>query len=175
MSNDMICGKNLAHWFYKVYIDIYGGVPPTPDDIRTESQMVHLFLDSLFVHNTGIQYKTKFNHILAASVLQFYDAFPGIIGNGPYGKYNDRSHNPFHHNIVSVVFELNISGETFDKCKKGVIDGFNNKNWLGVNIEKLAVDLQKCMLVAIVWSVQWTSKEMRLGKSATLRRLLQKK
>ena len=99
--------------------------------------MVHLFVDSLFVHNTGIQYKTKFNHILAASVLQFYDAFPGIIGNGPYGKYNDRSHNPFHHNIVSVVFELNISGETFDKCKKVVIDGFNNKNWLGVNIEKI--------------------------------------
>ena len=134
MSNDMMCGKTLAHWFYKVYSDINGGVTPNLDDIKTEYQMVHLFANIIYVHNTGIRYKTKFKDILHASVLQFYDAFPGIIGNGPYGKYNDRSHNPFHHNIVSVVFELNISGETFDKCKKVVIDGFNNKNWLGVNI-----------------------------------------
>ena len=57
MSNDMRCGKNLVHWFYKVSSDIYDGVPTTLDDIRTESQMVHLFVDSLFVHNTGLQYK----------------------------------------------------------------------------------------------------------------------
>ena len=57
MSNDMRCGKTLSHWFYKVSSEIYGGVPTTLDDIQTESQMVHLFVDSLFVHNTGFQLK----------------------------------------------------------------------------------------------------------------------
>ena len=32
MSNDMRCGNILAHWFYKVSREIYGGVSPTLDD-----------------------------------------------------------------------------------------------------------------------------------------------
>ena len=55
MSNDMRYGKTLAHCFYKVSNEIYGGIPPTLDYTRTESHMVHLFADSLFVHNTGLQ------------------------------------------------------------------------------------------------------------------------
>ena len=77
--------------------------------------MFHLFVDSIFVHNVGLQYKTKLNHILDTYVLQFYDAFLGIIRNEPYGKYKDCSHNPFHQNILSALFELNISDETFEK------------------------------------------------------------
>ena len=34
-----------------------------------------------------------------------------------------------------------------------VINGFNHKNWLGVNIEKLAVDPKKGRLIAVVLSV----------------------
>ena len=81
MSNVMKCGKTLSHWFYRVSNDIYSGVPPTLDDVWNESQMVHLFVDSIFVYNNGLCYKTKLNHILAASVLRLYDAFLGIIGN----------------------------------------------------------------------------------------------
>ena len=54
MSNVTICGKTLDHWFYKVSSDIYRGVPPTLDDIQTDLQMVHLFLNSLSFHNTGL-------------------------------------------------------------------------------------------------------------------------
>ena len=57
MSNDMRCGKTLAHWFYKVSSDIYGGVTPTLDEIQTDSHMVHLFVGIIFVHNTGLHYK----------------------------------------------------------------------------------------------------------------------
>ena len=105
--------------------------------------MVHLFVNSLFVHNTGLWYKTKLKHILAAYVLWFYYSFIGIIGNEPSGKYKDRSHHPFYQKIVSILFELKISAKTFEKRKKDVIYGFNDKNWLGVNIEKLAADVQK--------------------------------
>ena len=94
--NGMRCGKNLSNLFYKVSSEIYGGVPPTLDDIQTESQMVHLFVNSIFVHRTGLRYRKKLKHILAASILQFYDAFIGIIGNEPSGKYKDISHHPFH-------------------------------------------------------------------------------
>ena len=124
MSNEMRCGKTLAHWFYKVSSDIYGGVTPTLDDIWTESQTVHLFVDSIFFHNTGLHYKTKLKHILAASFLQFYDAFLGIIRSEPSGKYKYPSHHPFQQNIISIIFELNMS----DKRKKEVIDVFNDKN-----------------------------------------------
>ena len=34
-----------------------------------------------------------------------------------------------------------------------VIDDFNDKNWLGVNIEKLSVDPQRGMFVAFMFSV----------------------
>ena len=33
MSNDMIFGKTLAYWFYKVSSEIHGAVLPTLDDI----------------------------------------------------------------------------------------------------------------------------------------------
>ena len=88
--------------------------------------MFHLFVNNIFVHNTGLRYKTKSKHILAASVLKFSDAFLGIIGNKPSGKYKYCSHHPLHQNIVSILFELNISDETFDKWKKEVIHGFND-------------------------------------------------
>ena len=55
MSNNMRFGKNPAQWFYKVSSDIYVSVNPTLDYIWTDSQMVHLFVDSLFVQNNGLQ------------------------------------------------------------------------------------------------------------------------
>ena len=121
MSNDMRCGKTISNQFYKAPSEIYGSVPPTLDDIQTESQTIHLFEDVLFVNNTGLWYKKKLKHILAASVFQFYDDFRGIILNEPSGKYKDRSHHPFHQNIVFILFEVSISNESFDKWKKEVI------------------------------------------------------
>ena len=115
--------------------------------------MVHFFVNIIFVQKNGLRYKTKLKHILAASVLRFYYVFLGIIVNEPYGRYKDHSHHPFNQNIVSILFELKISDETFEKWKKEAIDGFNDKNWLGVNIENLAVDVQKGMLIAVVLSV----------------------
>ena len=47
--------------------------------------------------------------------------------------------------MVAFLLKLNFSDKTFDKRNKEVIDSFNNKNWLEVNIEKLAVDMQKGM------------------------------
>ena len=59
---------------------------------------------------------------------------------------------PFTKNI-SILFEPKYSDETFEKWKKEVIDGFNDRNWMGFNIENLSMDLQKCMFVAVVLSV----------------------
>ena len=77
----MRCGKTLAHWFFKQSNYIYGGVPPTLDDIKTEPDLVNLFVNSLFVYRTQLTQKTKFKRILAASVMRFHDAFREIIGN----------------------------------------------------------------------------------------------
>ena len=107
MSNNMIYRKSLAQWFYKVYSDIYGGVTPNLDDIKTEYQMVHLFANIIYVHNTGIRYKTKFKDILHASVLQFYDAFLGVIVNKPSGKYKDCSHHAFHQKYLRTFWTKN--------------------------------------------------------------------
>ena len=42
---------------------------------------MNLFVDILFVHRTQLTHKTKFKRILAATDLNFHDAFHGIIGN----------------------------------------------------------------------------------------------
>ena len=49
--------------------------------MKTEPGMVNFFVDYLFVHRTQITHKTKFKHILAATIMRFHDAFIGIIGN----------------------------------------------------------------------------------------------
>ena len=35
LSNDMRCGKTLAHWLFKQLNEIYGGTPPSLDNIKT--------------------------------------------------------------------------------------------------------------------------------------------
>ena len=37
MSNDRIFGNIIAHWYFKISSEIYGGVPSTLYDILTES------------------------------------------------------------------------------------------------------------------------------------------
>ena len=40
LSNDTICGNTLDHWFFKQLNEIYGAVPATPDNIKTEPDLV---------------------------------------------------------------------------------------------------------------------------------------
>ena len=108
MSNYTRCGKTLAHCFYNISSEIYDSIPPTLDDIQTESEKVQLFVNYLLVQNTGIHNNTELNHILAASILIFNDEFLGIIVNEPSGKNKDTSHHPFHPKIASILFELKI-------------------------------------------------------------------
>ena len=82
----MRCGKTLAHWLFKHSDEIYGGTPPSLDDIKTEPKLVKLFVDALFVHRTHIRQNTKFNNILAATVLRFHGSFIEVRENEPSGK-----------------------------------------------------------------------------------------
>ena len=109
VSNDMRCGKTLAHWFFKQSNKIYGGNPPSIDFIKTEPKLVNLIVDELFVHRTHITYKTKFKRIIAATVLRFHGSFLEVIGNETSGKYKDPTHNYFHHRIISILSDKKIS------------------------------------------------------------------
>ena len=46
----MRCEKTLSCRFFKVSNEIYWGVPPALDNIKTEPDKVKLFLGSMFVH-----------------------------------------------------------------------------------------------------------------------------
>ena len=127
----MRCGKALAHWLFKQSNEIHGGTPPSHDNIKTEPELVNLFVDALFVHRTHITHKTKFKRILAATVLRFHGSFIEIISNEPSGKYKDPTHHYFHHRIISVLADTNTSIETFHRWQDEVIAGFNKKmGWL---------------------------------------------
>ena len=90
-----------------------------------------LFVNALFVHRTHIRQNTKFKNILAATVLRFHGSFIEVIGNEPSGKYNNPTHHNFHHKIMSILSESNISNQTFHKWQDEVIAGFNEKNLVG--------------------------------------------
>ena len=94
----MICGKTLAHWFFKQPNEIYGGFPPTLDYIKIEPNFVNLFVESLFACKTQLINKTNFRRIFSASIMIFHYEFVCIIGNVPYSKYKDTTHHTFHKN-----------------------------------------------------------------------------
>ena len=48
LSNYTRYGKTLAHWFFMVSNDIYGGASPTLDNTKTEPEKVIFFVDDLF-------------------------------------------------------------------------------------------------------------------------------
>ena len=137
LSNDMRCGKTLAHWLFKQSNEIYGGTPPSIDNIKTEPELVDLFVDALFFHRTHIIEKTKFKRILAATVLRFHGSFLEVIGNELSGKYRDSAHHYFHHKIFSTLSDTKFSIQTFHKWQDELIAGFNENNWLDVAIKKV--------------------------------------
>ena len=93
----MIFEKTLFHWFCEQSNEIHRGVPSTLDNIKTEADLVNLFIELLFVYRTQLTHKTKFKHIVAATVMRFHDVFIVIIGNEPSGKYKYQTYHPFHH------------------------------------------------------------------------------
>ena len=133
----MRCGKTLSHWLFKQSNEIYGGTPPSLDDIKTEPELVKLFVNALFVHRTHISHKTKFKNILAATVLRFHGSFLEVIGNEPSGKYKYPTHHHFHHTIISILSDTKISIQNFQKWQDEVIAGFNEINWLDITIKKV--------------------------------------
>ena len=132
----MRCGKTLAHWLFKQSNEIYGGTPPSLDNIKTEPELVELFVDALFVHRIHITHKTKFELILPATVMSFHGSFFKVIGNELSGKYKDPTHHHFYHKIISILLDTKISIQTFHKWQDEVIAGFNENNWLGFDIKK---------------------------------------
>ena len=138
LSNNMICGKALAHWLFKQSNGIYGGTPPSFYNIKTEPESVKFFVNALFVHRTHIIHKTKFKSILAATVMRFHGSFLEVIGNEPSGKYKDPTHHHFHHTIISILSDTKISKQIFQKWQDEVIAGFNEKNWLYAAMKKFS-------------------------------------
>ena len=114
----MRCGTTIAHLFYEVSSDIYGGIPPTLDDIQNEYEKVKLFANSPFIHNTGIQNNKNLKLIVAASLLKFDDAFLDITKMKPSDKHKNHSHHPFCQKILSVLSETEFSDQTFMKWNK---------------------------------------------------------
>ena len=98
---------------------------------------MNLFVASPFFHRTQLTHKTNFKRIFAATILRFHDAFLGIFGNEPSGKYKDPTHLPFHHKIISVLAETKNLMENFRKWQDEVITGFTKTNWLVVDVSKV--------------------------------------
>ena len=57
LSNDMRCVKTIDNWFFKQSNDIYGGVPPTLDNMQIEPDLVKTIVDYLFVQITQLTLK----------------------------------------------------------------------------------------------------------------------
>ena len=110
---------------------------------------MNFLVDLLFSHRKKLTKKAKFKRIIAATVMRFHDAFLGIVGNKPSGKYKDPTHNPFYHKIISVFVETHISMETLRQWQDEFIAGFNKKNSWQLTFQKLAKVLQKRMLLVV--------------------------
>ena len=82
---------------------------------------------SIFSYATA--YAAKFFIISCIRILCFR--------NEPSSKYNDPTHHHFHHKIMSIITESNISKQTFQKWQDEVIACFNEKNWLDITIKKV--------------------------------------
>ena len=133
-SNVMRCGKTLSHWFFKQSNNIYGGVPLHLEDIKTEPDLVKNNFDLLFVHRTQITHKTKFNRMIAATVLKFHEAFLGIIGNEPSGKYKYPTHHHFLQKSFPFFHEHKFQWRPFTNGKMKSLQVLAKDNWLTIDV-----------------------------------------
>ena len=127
-------GKTIDHCFFKKSNDIHGGVPKTLDDIKTEPDLVNFFVDDLFVYKTQLTHKTKFKRILAAKILRFHDEFLELLRMNHMVSTRIQPIIPSIAKLFLFFAETQISMETFHKWQYEVIVGFNERNWLGVDV-----------------------------------------
>ena len=56
--------------------------------------------------------------------MRCHEAFLGIIGNEPSGKYKDQTQDHFFHKSISILAETKNLLKTFRKWQDEVIAGF---------------------------------------------------
>ena len=79
-SNDMRYGQNIDQWFFKQSNEIYGGIPPTLDNIKTEPELVNFFVDSMFFHRHKSHKKQSLRVFLLPMFLDFMMHLLELLG-----------------------------------------------------------------------------------------------
>ena len=100
---------------------------------------MNLVVKYLFIHIIQLINKTNFKRIFAATIARYYYSFLEANENEPPGTYKYPDHHPFHHKIIFVIAETQISLDTFLKWQDEVIESFNKNSWLEVEVSKVGL------------------------------------
>ena len=73
VRKDMSCVKVLSGWTTIRNGEYNVGIPPTPDDIKTESDKVTTFIHFLFFNQNNIDWEVQ--KLLTGTLLRWYQDF----------------------------------------------------------------------------------------------------
>eukprot|EP00957_Ditylum_brightwellii_P193902 14766272-Ditylum_brightwellii.AAC.1 len=73
--------KNIAGWEDVLDHHVFGGYPPTCDDITAEKDKFSTFIEHLFIHQEQLNEDVKY--VLTDSILRLYQEYCILVSNEP--------------------------------------------------------------------------------------------
>ena len=125
---DINTAKNIAGWDDVVDNNVFGGYPPTCDDISIEKEKLHTFINQLFCHQEGID--SDVQYLLTASIFWFYQEYCNLVSNEPDGLFKNGSvmNHRFINKIENAKRLTGVDESTFVAWQNEVISAFNRRN-----------------------------------------------
>ena len=118
VRKDMSCAKVLSGWKTIRNGEYNGGIPPTPDDIKTESDKVTTFIHFLFFNQNNIDWEV--HKLLTGTLLHWYQDFQNILDQDPNQKYTIKRNYIAIDKIEQAQEQTQVSSSTFILWQKEI-------------------------------------------------------
>ena len=130
---DNFCAKVLAEWTTKINGEYSGGIPPTTDDIKTNTELVLDFIGHLFIKQPQVVLEVR--KLLVGSILRWHDEFNELLDLEPSNKYERKNNHPFVERLEKALTDSGVTTTILTAWKKEIIESFNNKNWMAIPLK----------------------------------------
>ena len=129
-KKDNFCTKVLARWTKKINGEYSGIIPPTTDDIKTNTELVPVFIGHHFIKQPEVVLEVR--KLLVGYILRWHGDFNELLDLDPLNKYKQKNNHPFVERLEKALNDSRVTTTILTAQKKEIMESFNNKSWMAI-------------------------------------------
>ena len=134
-KKDYFCAKVLAGWTTKIKGEYSGGISPTTDDIKTNTDLVTSFIVHIFIKQPQVVLGIR--KLLVGSILRWHDEFNELLDLDLFNKYERKNNHLFVERLENALNDSGVTTSILTAWKKRNNGIFQQQELDGYTIEIL--------------------------------------